>query len=99
MSRVSLCTTIITTGNEFASALATVGGSASAGRRRITRDTRSRTSLAAASRSADKPNSTVMELPPSRLTDVSDRMPSTPLTDSSMRSVICDSITSALAPG
>ena len=82
----------------LASALATTGGSTSAGIERFARSTRSRTSLAACSRSRPSSNSTVIVERPSALVDVSERIPSIPLIDSSRGSVICDSTTSAFAP-
>src|SRR5690606_22643960 len=85
-------------GYESASAFETTGGSQSGGRLLIARDTLSRTSFAAASRSTSRSNSTEMVLLPSRLTEVRDFIPDIPLTDSSRGSVICDSMTSALAP-
>ena len=81
-----------------ASLLATIGGSTSSGRLRKLRLTRSRTSLAAASRSTSSSNSTVMVLRPSLLTLVSVRIPAIPLMLSSSTSVIWLSMMSALAP-
>ena len=96
--RWSLPMASATTGLASASALEIDGGSTSGGRLRWARKTRSRTSLAARSRSAPRSNSTWMVLRPSRLVEVRVRMPSMPLIDSSSGSVICVSITSALAP-
>src|SRR6478736_6632433 len=84
-------------GLESASAFSTTGGFTSGGRLNNAPETLSRTSLAAASRFTPNSNSTVMELRPSRLTDVSVRIPGTPLMASSSGSVICDSMTSAFA--
>ncbi len=96
--RLSLLIFRKTMGTRSASALETAGLSTSGGRKRMTCDTLSRTSLAAASKSTSRSNSTVIVLRPSRLTDVRVRIPATPLMDSSSGSVICDSMTSALAP-
>ena len=85
-------------GLESASALATTGGSTSLGRFANERATRSRTSLAASSISTAKSNSTEIVERPSRLVEVSVRIPAMPLIDSSKGSVICDSIMSAFAP-
>ncbi len=74
-------------GKASASALATRGGSMSGGRLYSARETRSRTSLAARSRSLPSSNSTVMVLRPSRLTEVRVRMPAMPLMESSRGSV------------
>jgi hypothetical protein len=87
-----------TIGGALASDFDTLGGSASAGSCCWARLTRSRTSLAARSRSAPSSNSTVTVDCPWRLTDSMVRMPSTPLICSSNGSVIWESITSALAP-
>ena len=86
-------------GMASASALDTVGGSQSRGSIRWARDTLSRTSLAAVSRSTDSSNSTVMRLLPYWLTDESERIPGIPLICCSSGSVIWFSMTSALAPG
>ncbi len=96
--RCSLLTFRKTMGVLSASALETRGGSASVGSLPIACDTRSRTSFAARSRSVSRSNSAVMVLRPSRLVEVSLRIPSTALTDASSGSVIWLSITSALAP-
>ena len=85
-------------GSPSASAFATRGGSASGGRRLTARLTRSRTSLAARSRSAPSSNSMRMLLEPSEEDEVSVLIPSIPLICSSSGSVIWASITSAFAP-
>ena len=87
-----------TIGGALASDLDTLGGSASGGSCCWARLTRSRTSFAARSRLAPRSNSTVTVERPCRLTDSMVRMPSIPLICSSSGSVICESITSALAP-
>ena len=97
--RLSLCMATISMGEASASAFETVGGSQSRGRLRCARDTLSRTSLAAVSRSTESSNSTVMRLCPCWLVLVSERMPGMPLMFCSNGSVIWFSITSALAPG
>ena len=97
--RFSLCMATIRMGVASASAFDTVGGSQSRGSHRWARDTLSRTSFAAVSRSTDSSNSTVMRLCPCWLTLVSERMPGIPLMFCSSGSVIWFSITSALAPG
>ncbi len=96
--RWSLPTARARIGRASASAFEIDGGSTSGGRLRWARKTRSRTSLAARSRSAPRSNSTWIVLRPSRLTEVRVRMPSMPLIDSSSGSVIWVSMTSALAP-
>ena len=96
--RRSLCTVATIMAFEFASCLATIGGSQSGGRLRWARATRSRTSFVAASRSSPRSNSTTIVLRPSADVDVSERIPAIPLMLSSRGSVICDSITSAFAP-
>ena len=96
--RVSLRMFRKTIGGASASDFETEGGSASVGSTRRARLTRSRTSLAARSRSAPRSNSTVMVDRPARLTELIVRMPSMPLICSSSGSVICESMTSALAP-
>ena len=96
--RVGLKTVNMTIGWASASALETSGGSTSGGRSPSTRNTRSRTSLVARSRSAPSSNSAWIVLRPSRLVEVRVRMPATPLIESSSGSVTCDSTTSALAP-
>ena len=98
IERLSLFTFMKKMGFESASALETIGGSISRGNNPNERDTRSRTSLAAVSKSTPKSNSTVMLLRPSRLADVRVLIPEIPLIDSSNGSVIWDSIISALAP-
>ena len=80
------------------STLVTCEASASGGRRAAARETRSRTSLAAASRSRSIENSTVMRENSSRLDEVSFSTPSMPATSSSSTWVTRDSITAALAP-
>ena len=97
--RLSLCRATISMGMASASALDTVGGSQSRGKKRCALDTLSRTSLAAVSRSTESSNSTVMRHEPCWLTLVSERMPGIPLMFCSRGSVIWFSITSALAPG
>jgi len=82
-----------------ASIFATTGSLDSSGSTPRTLATRSRTSLAAASGSRDRMNSTVIWLTSSRLTDLMVRMPSMPDSESSSGSVIWLSITSAEAPG
>jgi hypothetical protein len=96
---VVLCTVIEMMASLFASDLVTTGGaSMSCGSWRAACDTLSRTSLAAASRSTPRSNSTVMVLTPRLLAEESVRIPAMPLIVFSSGSVICDSTTSALAP-
>jgi hypothetical protein len=96
---VSLCTVREMIASALASAFVTTGGaSMSCGRERTAPDTLSRTSFAAASRSASRLNSTVMLLDPWLLPDEMFRIPGIPLSAFSSGSVICDSTTSALAP-
>ena len=83
---------------EAASVFTITGGSQSGGNRLMTRETLSRTSLAAASKLPSILNSTVMRLSPSLLEEVKVRIPSIPLMDSSNGCVICVDITSELAP-
>ena len=80
------------------STLATTGASASSGRLRDARETRSRTSLAALSISRVSRNSIRTLEVPSRLVERIVLMPSIPLTAPSITWVIWDSITSADAP-
>ena len=82
----------------FESALTISGGSTSSGRLSSTRDTRSRTSFAAASMSRDSTNSTVMRDRPSDEDELTVSMPSTPLIASSMTCVTRVSTTLAAAP-
>ena len=86
--RLSLCKATIKIGVASASAFDTVGGSQSRGRKRCARDTLSRTSLAAVSKSTDNSNSTVMREEPCWLTLDSERMPGIPLMFCSNGSVI-----------
>ena len=97
-SLLELCTVTVIILEEPASDLLTIGGSVSAGNERCAWETLSRTSFAAASRSKPTSNSTVMLLRPCVLTLDRERIPEIPLILSSRGSVICDSITSALAP-
>jgi hypothetical protein len=76
-----------------------MGGSTSAGNRRTAPATLSRMSLAAASTSAPMANSTRIALCPSREVEAMLRTPATPFTACSSGSVICESMTSGLAPG
>ena len=96
--RWSLRTVTWTIGGSSSLDFDTVGGSTSAGRFRIARDTRSRTSLVAVSRSIPSSNSTDTVLRPSRLTEVKLRMPAMPLIEASRGSVIWLSMTSEAAP-
>jgi len=82
----------------FTSTLATMGSSASVGSVPRTRDTRSRTSLAAASTFRESSNSMVMTEPCSRLEESIVLMPSIVANCSSSTSVISVSITLGLAP-
>src|SRR5690606_32444712 len=77
----------------------TEGGSASSGRRRRMRDTRSRTSFAASSRSRLSSNSTVTCAWPSRLAERIVFTPSMPESSPSSTCVMRVSMTSADAPG
>ena len=81
-----------------ASIFETTGSSMSLGSRPRTRDTRSRTSLAAASVSRSRTNSTVIWLTSSRETDLIVFTPSMPESESSSGWVIWLSMTDALAP-
>ncbi len=96
--RWSLWMVMLTMLPASASLFTVIGGSTSCGRVLSARLTRSRTSLAAASRSTSSSNSTVMLLRPSLLMLVSERMPAMPLMDSSSGSVTWLSMMSALAP-
>ena len=96
--RLSLCNATIMIGRASASAFDTIGGSQSLGRKRCARETLSRTSLAAVSKSTESSNSTVMRQDPCWLTLDRERMPGIPLMFCSRGSVIWFSITSALAP-
>src|SRR5688572_25868240 len=75
-----------------------IGSSTSSGSWPRTRDTRSRTSLAAASVARSGTNSTVICETSSRLTDLMVRTPSMPAMLSSSGCVTWDSITCGLAP-
>ena len=86
------------TGSPSALDFEMTGSSASSGIWPRARLTRSRTSAAAASRSAPRSNSTRTVLRPWLLVEVMERMPSMALTDSSMGSVIWLSTTAAFAP-
>ena len=77
----------------------TSGGSASSGSAPSTRDTRSRTSLAALSISRDSSNSTLILERPSRLLERMVLIPSMPAMASSIGCVILVSTTAAEAPG
>ena len=92
-------TAIQITGNESASTLAMTGSSTLSGSRARTRATLSRTSAAAESGSRVMRKRTLMLLCSERLNDVSSSTPSIPARESSSTLVICDSITSADAPG
>ena len=81
------------------SRLATTGSSISSGSRLRARATRSRTSLAAASRSRPSSNSTEICETCSRLSEVTTLTPSMPFTWSSRTSVTEVSTTSGAAPG
>ena len=87
-----------TTGSPSAFDFEMTGSSASSGIWPRARLTRSRTSAAAASRSAPRSNSTRTVLRPWLLVDVIDRIPSMAFTDSSMGSVTWLSTTAAFAP-
>ena len=76
-----------------------MGSSTSSGRSPRVRATRSRTSLAAASRSRPSSNSMVIIETCSRLSEVTCLTPSMPFTWSSMGSVTEVSTTSGAAPG
>ncbi len=80
------------------SALATSGGSAWSGRLPTTRETRSRTSLAALSMSRSRENSIRTLERPSRLVELMRSTPWMPAMRCSIGSVIRLSITSAEAP-
>src|SRR6185436_7110501 len=80
------------------STLVICGGSASSGRRAATRDRRSRTSLAALSRSRSSVNSTLICERSSRLEEFSRSTPSMPDISFSMICVMRDSTTSEEAP-
>src|SRR5215217_1985405 len=99
MLRLLLLTDIVIILSALASAFVTTGGAdISCGNWRWAWLTLSRTSLAAVSKSASRSNSTVMLLLPTELVEVILRIPGTPLMAFSKGSVICDSITSELAP-
>jgi hypothetical protein len=85
-------------GCAFTSTLETMGSSASRGSRPRTRDTRSRTSLAASSTFRDSSNSIVITEPCSRLEDSIVFTPSRVANSSSRTSVISVSTTPGLAP-
>ena len=74
-----LTTLMYITGRASESCLRTSGGRTSSGSERFTRETRSRTSLAAESMSRSRSNSMLMNEPPSRLDERMDLMPSMPL--------------------
>ena len=76
-----------------------VGSRTSSGRRRRTRLTRSRTSLAATSGSMSELKRTVMRLVSARLVDSSTSMPSMPASEPSSTCVIWLSTMVADAPG
>ena len=82
-----------------ASCFCTIGSLASSGNAPRDCETRSRTSLAAASASRSSLNRTVTWLLSARLTELMKSMPSIPDKASSIGFVICDSITCAFAPG
>ncbi len=85
-------------GSESESDLYTTGASAASGSFRCTRETLSRISFAAASRSVPTSNSArIVELP-SELVDVRDLMPDALLMDASRISVTSVSTTAAFAP-
>ncbi len=85
-------------GQESASTLAITGSSTASGRRPRTRATLSRTSAAAESGSRVRRKRTVICERSERDEDVIRSTPSMPESESSRTLVICDSITSALAP-
>gem|GEM_PF-3928707 len=98
--RILLCTVIAMIDSALASAFDTTGGaSRSFGSEREASETLSRTSLAAASRSMLRSNSTLILLLPWLLIEVMFLIPAMPLMAFSSGSVICDSMISALAPG
>ncbi len=82
-----------------ASTLAMVGSCTSTGRRRRTRLTRSRTSLAATSGSTSDRKRMVMRLVSARLVDSSTSMPAMPAIEPSSTCVIWLSMMVAEAPG
>ena len=87
------------TGKASASTLAITGSSIACGSRLRTRDVRSRTSAAAASASFSSRKRTEIWLWSARLIEVMTSTPSMPAIESSSGLEICDSITSAEAPG
>jgi hypothetical protein len=96
--RVVLARMMNITGSEPLSCFSIWGGSASSGRRRMTRVTRSRTSLAAESMSRLAVNCTLTEERSSRLCEVTLSTPSRPATSFSTICVMRVSTTAALAP-
>jgi hypothetical protein len=86
-------------GQASESRFATTGSSTSSGSRLRTRETRSRTSFAATSRSRSSANSTEIDDTCSRLLDVTCRTPSIPISSSSRSCVTEVSTTSGAAPG
>src|SRR5688572_6753110 len=85
--------------SELASAFDTTGGaSRSVGKERVACETLSLTSLAAASRSTLKSNSTLILLDPALLEEVIFLIPAIPLIAFSRGSVICVSMISGFAP-
>ena len=98
MLRWVLETLIHTMGSVPLSTLVICDGSASSGNRCATRDRRSRTSLAAASRSRSSENSTLICERSSRLEELSRSTPSMPEISFSMICVMRDSTTSEEAP-
>ena len=87
------------TGNASASTLAITGSSMAWGKRLRTREVRSRTSAAAASASFSSRKRTLIWLCSARLMEVMTSTASMPAIESSSGLLICDSITSAEAPG
>jgi hypothetical protein len=87
------------TGKASASTLAITGSSISCGSRLRTRAVRSRTSAAAASGSFSRRKRTEIWLCSARLIEVITSTASMPAMESSSGLEICDSITSAEAPG
>ena len=85
------------TGKLARSNLRSLGRSASSGRRGITRSSRSRTSLAAVSKSVPHVNVTRTLLLPSDEAELTSSTPGTALIASSMRRVTSSSISSGLA--
>ena len=87
------------TGKASDSTFAITGSSMAAGKRFRTRDVRSRTSAAAESASFSKRNLTLICACSARLTEVMTSTASMPAIESSKVLAICDSMTSADAPG